>query len=230
MLELLVDGHLLLESLHLLPGGSVGADAELSPDHVGDEDAQGLGSSSRGSNGSCVVHIQVGAPVLVSLHLHARQPLQGGHDDAFREQGETGPESPLDALLHASGRLGRELLRHDQRGLLSIVILAQLPYPLGNALHAVLLQQALDPTGEVLGSKNLDVELRVQPPCSSLGGNLITSPGLGIQTFEIIAYLLAAMEVPHPTTQESEREWRAAYKASAEPTRTGPFDIVVQAN
>ncbi len=46
VLKLLVDRNLLLEPLHPLPGGPVGADSKLPPYDVGNEDAEGLGRPS----------------------------------------------------------------------------------------------------------------------------------------------------------------------------------------
>ncbi len=227
MLELLVDRYLLLEPLYLLLGGAIGPDPKFTTDDVCYQDAQRLSGASRRADGSRVVDIQVGAAILVLLHLHARQPLKGGHHDPFREQGQAGSHRPFDALLQAPRRPEGHFLGYHQGRLFAVVVFAQFSDSLGHAIEPVLLQEPLDPTGEVLRPWNLDIEFRIQPPRSSLRGHIVAPLSLGVQALEVVAYLLAAIEVPHPTTQESERQWGMAYKGSPNSTVRGPVDVRV---
>src|SRR5256886_187301 len=101
VLDLLVEGDFLFETLDLLPGGLVSADAEFSPNDVRDENAQGLAGSPRRTNRSCVRQVDVRCAVPVPVALHRGETFDGPDEASFRPDREAYTDRPFDGLLLA---------------------------------------------------------------------------------------------------------------------------------
>ena len=197
MLDLLVEGDLLLEPLHLRAGGRVPADPEVPPDDVRDEDAQGLPRASGRPDRARVREVDVVRPVRVPLDPDLREPLEGGDEDPLREDREAHADRAIDRLLLRLRRPAGDLLRDEDRGLLPVVGHAELADPSGDPRDVPVPEQLLDPGREVLGLRDLDLEGRIESPPPRVRGDPVAHVGARLQGREVAADLVGTHGVGH---------------------------------
>src|SRR5216117_1340783 len=190
VLHLAVERNLFLEPLHLFAGGLVSSDAELPPDDVGDEDAEGLPGAARGSDRAGVRQVDVGGPVPVPFDLDGREALEGRHEDAFRQDREADADRSLDRLLLARRGTEGHLLGDEDRELFPVVMLRQFSDATGDAFDLVMFEQPLDPGGEVVGQGNLHVEFGVEAAGPGGPGDRVRRLDLRREATEVGADLL----------------------------------------
>ena len=122
MLLHLVERDLLLEPLHLLEGGHILADAELPADHVGDQHAHRLASTSGGPDRSIEENRDILGPVGVVADLDRPDADDRRHQDALGQHRKTDPDRPVERLLAGLGRELGHFLGHQQRDLLPALV------------------------------------------------------------------------------------------------------------
>ncbi len=94
----LVQGNLLLEAADLGRLRTVGGDAEVAPDDVGEQHAQRLRRPPGGPDRARVVELQVRRRRAERAELDVGEPLERGDEDPFRQDGEPDVERHLDPV------------------------------------------------------------------------------------------------------------------------------------
>ncbi len=154
-----VQAELFLDSFHLGIGGLIVPDVQLTANHVGDEDSQGLGCTTGCTNRACKMYRNKLRAVHVVEQTYLADAFQGCDQDRFGQDREANSEADIDGFLKVvalfSKTPGYGLCDDD-----------------GGCFTVVLIQQCSDIIGDLVALKMFDEEFFCSPCQIGCAGNL----------------------------------------------------------
>ena len=187
MLEVLVERDLFLEPSDLVGVGMVGREAEVPANDVREEHAQGLRRSPGRADRACVVQLDVRSSVPARAHVHLREALERGDQDALRQDRESDPQRRVDPVgdRAAVARVLREAPGDRDRDLLAGHARRELPDLDRDPLDPEMAEQLLHPGCHVLRPRDLGNELRVESFAPGVLGDPVGPVDLGLDRAKI---------------------------------------------